>query len=471
VTHRLVHCGGCNVFRMLGWESWNGLCQTYLAAPAMGAYHREKAMSTLKTSWETWHPKTRQDREEILQEMEEVLASAHFCNSKRYPALLRYVVESALSGNGELLKERTLGVEIFHRPPDYDTNTDTVVRYTAGEVRKRLSLYYHDHESRLQISLPAGSYVPEFLCNPEETGPQIALPQTGNARPDALQMASAAFENTTAEALVGTATTVQTLAHPIPFATNRKSHIRWLTISFAALLLAFGAIGWQRWHAHQQTALQQFWAPVLSESATTLICSGGVVFAPERFSGVKTAGRDIEYPFVSMQIATSIAHISGQLERLGETVQMSSSASTVLTEMRERPVVLIGGYNNDWTMRLLEPLRFRFAPGPAEIIADRDHPAAKWERDPALPYSSADDYALVARFHDATTGGIIVIVAGIGRNGTEAAAQFVTSPRYMEELRKHVGASLADRNIEAVLKINVIQGKTGAPSIEAVDVW
>jgi hypothetical protein len=41
----------------------------------------------------------------------------------------------------------------------------------------------------------------------------------------------------------------------------------------------------------------------------------------------------------------------------------------------------------------------------------------------------------------------------------------------MEELRRHVGASLADRNIEAVLKINVIQGKTGAPSIEAVDVW
>ncbi len=116
-------------------------------------------MSTIKAAWEPWHPETSHDREEILVALQEVLASPHFCNSKRYPALLRYVVETSLAGKADLLKERTLGVEVFHRPPDYDTNADTVVRYTAGEVRKRLSLYYHDHDSRLQISLPAGSYV------------------------------------------------------------------------------------------------------------------------------------------------------------------------------------------------------------------------------------------------------------------------------------------------------------------------
>lgn len=429
-------------------------------------------MSTLKASWEIWHPKSRQDEEEILQEMEEVLASPQFCNSKRYPALLRYVVQSTLSGHSDLLKERTLGVEIFHRPPDYDTNADTVVRYTAGEVRKRLSLYYHDHESRLQISLPAGSYVPEFLSKEEDIQSQTASPHAGNGRVAALPTASAAFENAVPTGITAAATQIS--AHSGPPATIRKWAARpilWIAVSFAVLLLAVGAIAWQHLHAHSQTALGEFWTPVLGESGTTLICSGGVVFAPERFSGVKTAGRDIDYPFVSMQIATSIAHISGQLERFGETVQTSSSASTELTDLRERPVVLLGGYNNDWTMRLLEPLRFRFAAGPAEVIIDRDHPATKWERDPAQPYSSADDYAIVARFHDAATGGIIVIVAGIGRNGTEAAAQFVTSPHYMEVLRRRVGASLADKNIEAVLKVNVIEGKTGAPSIEEVDVW
>ena len=87
----------------------------------------------------------KQDREAILRELEEILASPHFCNSKRYPTLLRYIVENTLAGKLELLKERTLGVEVFDRPPTYDTNTDTVVRYTAGEVRKRLLLYYSEH--------------------------------------------------------------------------------------------------------------------------------------------------------------------------------------------------------------------------------------------------------------------------------------------------------------------------------------
>jgi len=114
---------------------------------------------------EGWHPQTLEDRDAVFRELREVLASPHFCNSKRYPALLQYIVENTLAGRSDLLKERTLGVEVFDRPPTYDTNADTVVRYTAGEVRKRLLLYYSEHGrmSNIRISLPAGSYVPEFL--------------------------------------------------------------------------------------------------------------------------------------------------------------------------------------------------------------------------------------------------------------------------------------------------------------------
>ncbi|HEX8713794.1 MAG TPA: hypothetical protein VF730_18110, partial [Terracidiphilus sp.] len=113
----------------------------------------------------TWHPGTAQEREVILSELRQVLASPHFCNSKRYPALLEYVVEHVLAGSSEMLKERTLGVEVFGRRPDYDTNADTVVRYTASEVRKRLLLYYSElHDTpAVRISLPPGSYIPEFL--------------------------------------------------------------------------------------------------------------------------------------------------------------------------------------------------------------------------------------------------------------------------------------------------------------------
>ena len=122
-------------------------------------------MNRAHATREAWHPQSKQDRDAILRELEAVLASPHFCNSKRYPTLLQYIVENTLAGKLDLLKERTLGVEVFERPPTYDTNTDTVVRYTAGEVRKRLLLYYSEHTSSsgIRISLPAGSYVAEFL--------------------------------------------------------------------------------------------------------------------------------------------------------------------------------------------------------------------------------------------------------------------------------------------------------------------
>ena len=122
-------------------------------------------MNRIHTAKEVWQPQSREEREMVLRELEEVLTSRAFFEQQTLPALLRYVVKNALAGHTELLKERTLGVEVFQRPATYDTNTDTVVRYTAGEVRKRLMLYYSEHDSQtgVQISLPAGSYLPEFL--------------------------------------------------------------------------------------------------------------------------------------------------------------------------------------------------------------------------------------------------------------------------------------------------------------------
>lgn len=78
---------------------------------------------------------------------------------------------------------------------------------------------------------------------------------------------------------------------------------------------------------------------------------------------------------------------------------------------------------------------------------------------------------MVARFWDSTTDNWVLILAGIGRNGTEAAAQVATSPEYLETLRKQAGADFTNRNIEAVVKVSVIEGKTGAPTIVAVHVW
>ena len=100
----------------------------------------------------------------VREQLDRLLVHPLFANSKRYPALLAYVVEQTLLGNSSDLKERSIGIEVFGRSPTYDANADPVVRITAGEVRKRLSQYYYDiaHDGELVIELPIGSYIPTF---------------------------------------------------------------------------------------------------------------------------------------------------------------------------------------------------------------------------------------------------------------------------------------------------------------------
>src|SRR5207245_11036451 len=102
--------------------------------------------------------------EQIREELERVLASHEFRSSRRSQEFLRYVIDHTLRGQGEMLKERTIGIEVFGRPSSYDPSEDATVRVKAGEVRKRLGIYYsgegaHNH---VRIELHSGTYVPEF---------------------------------------------------------------------------------------------------------------------------------------------------------------------------------------------------------------------------------------------------------------------------------------------------------------------
>jgi hypothetical protein len=442
-------------------------------------------MNRAHATREAWHPQTKQDREAILRELEAVLASPHFCNSKRYPTLLQYIVENTLAGKLDLLKERTLGVEVFERPPTYDTNTDTVVRYTAGEVRKRLLLYYSEHgsSSGIRISLPAGSYIAEFLHGHDGHGDLVENPDLRAAylhEHEAEHFPHPAVE-THESGLGATAIASEETAHAgvgvhaAAEHTARTTKVFWRVTAVAVLLVAIAAgFVWKYRGAAPQTAVDAFWAPVIRDQHTVILCTGSSTFAPNSYAGVVTADKTIEYPFVSIQAASAISQISSTLEHSGAATQLVPSATTSLPDLREHSVILLGGYNNDWTLRLVQPLRFHFlpySPSGGESIADQTQPQTHWDRDNSKPYSSADDYALVARFRDPTIDGWVVVLAGEGRNGTEAAAQFVASPHYMELLKERVGSGFSNRNIEAVLKVSVIEGKTGAPSILAVNSW
>jgi hypothetical protein len=435
-------------------------------------------MTRTTATREVWYPQTQQDREIVLLELQAVLASPHFSNSKRYPALLRYVIENTLAGKSDLLKERTLGVDVFERPLDYDTNADPVVRYTAGEVRKRLSLFYHDLDRRpaVQISLPSGSYVPQFTHEHEEQednldSAQSSLPSTAGVHSDWVSSRGHREWPGSADAVSVPHSAADLALASAPRSVNwvARKGLGWIA---AALIIAMlSGLTLRNHTTPPYTPIDDFWAPILRNQKTVLICAGVVVFNPSAFSGVTTAGKDAEYPFVSFQGASSIALLSVLVAKNGVSTQLQPSASIPLTALRAQPVIYVGGYNNQWTLRLLDPLPFHFAPEADAAILDRDHPQIRWARNRSQPYSGADDYGLIARFRDTNTGQWVIVVAGLGRNGAEAAADFVTSPQYMQLLHDRMRGDFATRSVEVVLKVNVIDGKTGAPSISALQVW
>src|SRR5579863_7001171 len=100
----------------------------------------------------------------IREQLDRLVESPPFNHSRRFPTFLRFVVEHALSGNSISLKERTIGIELFGRDADYDTASDPIVRVTAAEIRKRIAQYYAvpEHQRQLRLSLPSGSYIPQF---------------------------------------------------------------------------------------------------------------------------------------------------------------------------------------------------------------------------------------------------------------------------------------------------------------------
>jgi hypothetical protein len=396
-----------------------------------------------------WVPATEQDHSKVLLALEEVLSSPHFCNSKRYPAFLRYVVEQSLLGQADQLKERTIGVEVFGRTPTYDTNTDTVVRYTAGEVRKRLSLHYHEvGETAIQIHLSARSYQPEFLVLDEaeeasQAEIQIAVPE------------HAPNENLRS-LLSGT---------PVRPGTGlRKRVLTWVVVT---VLLALGGVAWMRLMArHKADSLHQFWAPVLQANGPVLISPGGVVFSQTSRIGTQVADHDVMNPFLSFENGLAMGRVAALVNGMGGSYTIQSSNATSLAQIRESPVVLIGAYNNDWTQRLLGPLRFHFSAHPGEQIVDGAQPGRHWVRDLDRPYSESPDYAIVARFRNLSTDSMVVVVAGLQRYGTDAASQFIISSRNLNMLTARLGPGWAERNLEIVLKVDVVNGRVGAPMIE-----
>src|SRR5271170_3795355 len=211
-----------------------------------------------------WFPKTAEEKDQVRRQMNRLLETTHFKNSRRYPALFRFIVEETLEGRGEFLKERLLGVRVFNRPPDYDTANDPIVRVTIAEIRKRIAQYYHEeaHETEMRIELLPGHYVPEFH-------PFRARTVTGNGAIDPIVKSGEPDA-----ALKGVDLVPREPSLLPPVEERRKgffSRLNRYHIAAAALIVVAGTLA-ALWQWADASAVDEFWKPIVASRHTVIFC-------------------------------------------------------------------------------------------------------------------------------------------------------------------------------------------------------
>lgn len=133
-------------------------------------------------------------RDEIQQQLKRLLSSATFSSANRLRRFLQFVVEKALAGESDRLKEYVIGVEVYDRDIEYDPRVDSIVRVEAGRLRTKIREYYaSDGQADIVlIRLPKGGYSPEFVLR-DSAESQSLQNQTTDSIPDSTNNASTAL--------------------------------------------------------------------------------------------------------------------------------------------------------------------------------------------------------------------------------------------------------------------------------------
>lgn len=402
-----------------------------------------------------------------------------FSTSKRSVAFLRYVVERTLEGSADLLKERTIGVEVFERVPSYDTGSDHIVRTAAGELRKRLAIYYghEEHKSELRIVLLPGSYVPHFA---QSEGESEKLAHSVPASPAKVSLPSIIKEP-------AQAVTISPAAVLGEHGGMQQRMKRRTLLYLCLIFLVAGATFLTVVDLRPPSMRTRFWAPVLRASAPVLIAVGDVPNGPPRMMPFAEAADqppspepgESDPPAVPFSDAVTIARITSVLTESGKRVIIRREDSSSFSDLREGPAVLVGAFNNEWSLRLTRPLRFSLAMDAEKrliYIRDRDHPDSRqWSWSIDRHVSSQDrvssatlhDYALISRIENSTTGQVVVVIGGLYTYGTQAAGEFLSDPQLMS-LAKSIPLNAQKTNLQIVLETDVTQQTPGPPRVIAV---
>ncbi len=250
----------------------------------------------------------------------------------------------------------------------------------------------------------------------------------------------------------------------------------------AALAVALG-YSW----LHKANPEDLFWRPVVDTPGPVLVAVGDHPNGPPTVPDADGASNTVTpvpssdssqtVPFAD---TVTIARVVGALEARNKQVVIRRGSASSFSDLREGAVVLIGAFNNEWSLRLTRQLRYSLAMDADRhliYIRDARSPASRnWSwatNQPPEPVTGANspklqDFALISRIRDSETGHVVVVIGGLYTYGTEAAGEFLTNPDLMQAIATQARASGNGQDLQIILGTAVTDGTPGPPRVLAV---
>jgi hypothetical protein len=261
---------------------------------------------------------------------------------------------------------------------------------------------------------------------------------------------------------------------------------QWYAGAAAALVLM--AAGFAGYYGLQKTNAEGlFRKPVLETPGPVLMVVGDHPNGPPTVPDINANGSPVTpvpssdssqtVPFAD---TVTIAKVVGALEARNKQVIIRRGSESSFSDLRSGAAVLIGAFNNEWSLRLTRQLRFSLALDTDRhvvYIRDAKNPTSRsWSwgtnqpREPVTGVNSPklEDFALISRIRDSETGHVVVVIGGLYTYGTQTAGEFLTDPKLMEAIATQLGPNRTEQNLQVVLGTTVTDGTPGPPRVLAV---
>jgi len=424
---------------------------------------------------------------QLQEHLRQIVEGSAFRGSQRSGQFLRYIVNQAIAGHFESLKERMIGVELFGRSPSYDTGEDAIVRVTASDVRKRLLQHYGKYgvDAPFHISLPTGTYIPQITYEVAKEAEAAAIAPQPVPQPLAAVSAAEAPAPDSPEA--------QTSESPLRVPLDQSPHLlRWLVLAGVVLACILGSIAFftKRLSPAKEHVLP--WSILFRSSHPIWLITSDPNIAEIQYL-LKQSISVSDY--ANHYYVPTPNHLTPEEDRLARNVLIGDKSADVdaaiavqiaeLAQANSRQINVRGArslrladihtddnfiflgspVSNPWTSIFSDQLDFRFVFDPVRRseFVQNIHPRPNEQATyvpTAMGWATGDTFAIVAFLPNPDQAGHVLLIAGANGEGTEAAGRLVVDAQRMKPILQSCGLKNggAAQHFELLLHLNTMAG-------------